>query len=264
LAIDHEVRAHEIHHRSEEPKKEIPRPRWHVRFVVHGFVDSENDSRFRGTPVKNPKLKRRRRSVKPAAKRKKKVVCSARREKPKAFAICPEDGKSPAQPLPELEPIATRPLFDAPRHSYFLGGGVAMPAGFLPEGFVLACKRKPAGYRAAEFRSYRTFPEGEFLRCVRYELKPESVGHDLKAEDMPHIPAGNFFYQNGNDGPMLSVRCPCNQNLWRVGKSGSVRCKKCSMLHTAPTDLTGLPVMNSKAMNDSFSYDAAKLPRDRR
>src|ERR1700689_692849 len=188
--------------------------------------------------MKKPKTKRTKKK-KPAAKRKRKLTATASRP----AATC-----SAAAPLPELEPIPTRPLFDAPRHSYFLGGGVATPAGFLPDGFVLASKHKPAGYRAAEFRSYRTFPEGEFVRCVRYELKPESVGQDLKAEDMPHIPAGNFFYQNGNDGPMLSVRCPCNQNLWRVGKTGSVRCKKCNMLHTAPTDLTGLPVMNSKAM----------------
>jgi hypothetical protein len=216
--------------------------------------------------MKKPKtkLKRKRRSVKPAAKKKRKVATQRAGSNPKAFATRPAGGNSPAVPLPELEAIPTQPLFAAPRHQYFLGGGVAMPAGFLPEGFVLASKPKPANYRAAEFRSYRTFPEGEFLRCVRYELKPESVGHDLKAEDMPYIPAGNFFYQNGSDGPFLAVRCPCNNNMWRVGKKSSVRCSKCKVLHVAPTDCTGLPVNNSKAMNDSFSCDAAKLPRDRR
>jgi len=205
--------------------------------------------------MKKPKtkLKRKRRSVKPVAKRKR-----------KAFASRPATGKSPAQPLPELEPIPTRPMFDAPRHSYFLGGGVAMPAGFLPDGFVLASKPKPAAYRAAEFRSYRTFPEGEFVRCVRYELKPESVGHDCGDTKMSFIEAGKFFYQNGKDGPVLSVRCPCNQNLLRVRALGWTRCSKCGLTYTAPTDCAGLPVMNSQAMKDSFSYDAAKLPRDRR
>jgi hypothetical protein len=210
--------------------------------------------------MKKPKTKlnRKRRIVKPVAKRKKKPSQppGGRDRKPKA--------SSTAAVLDlELEPIPTRPLFAAPRHSYFLGGGVAMPAGYLPEGFVSASKPKPAGYRAAEFRSYRTFPEGAFIRCVRYELKPESVGHDLKGEDMTYIPAGNFFYQNGEDGPFLAVRCPCNQNLWRVGKKGSVRCSKCNVLHVAPTDHAGLPIMNSQGMKDFFSYDAAKLPRDR-
>jgi len=229
-----------------------------------------------------PKLKRSVRSrarkgagmpPKPAAKKKKVSlqVKVSRKEKPKASA--PAGGTHPrgtaAVPRPELEKIPTRPLFDAPRHSYFLGGGTAMPEGFLPDGFVLVSARKPADYFAAEFRIYRTFPEGRFVRCVRYELKPECVAQvrqhvsDLGGTEMAFIEAGNFFYQNGKDGPELSVRCPCNQNLWRVGKSGSVRCSKCGRTHTAPTDRTGLPIMNSQALKDYFSYDAAKLPRDR-
>jgi hypothetical protein len=213
--------------------------------------------------MKKPKtkLKRRRRSVKPASKRKKKPSQppGGRDRKPKVSA-----------PAAGAHPIPTRPLFDAPRTPCFLGGGTAMPAGFLPDGFVLVGKRKPTGYRAAEFRSYRTFPEGEFLRCVRYELKPGCVAEmrepvrDLKGEDMAHIPKGNFFYQNGNEGPVLSVHCVCNSNLVRIGKRGSATCSKCGAVYVAPTDTTGLPIMNSKAMNDSFSFDAAKLPRDRR
>jgi hypothetical protein len=210
--------------------------------------------------MKKPKTQRTKKK-KPAAKRKKKASGTAAVPHPRSTA---------AVPRPELEAIPSRPLFDAARHSYFLGGGVAMPAGFLPDGFVLAGKRKPAGYRVAEFRSYRTFPDGEFLRCVRYELKPGCVAEmrepvrDLKGEDMPHIPKGNFFYQNGNDGPVLSVHCVCNSNLVRIGKRGSATCSKCGAVYVAPTDTTGLPIMNSKAMNDSFSFDAAKLPRDRR
>ena len=221
--------------------------------------------------MKKTKLKRRRRIVKPVAKRKRKVASRRALSNPKKVSPAPGACLTSAAPLPELEAIPTRPLFDAPRHSYFLGGGVAMPAGFLPEGFVLARKTKPAGYRAAEFRSYRTFPEGEFLRCVRYELKPGCVAEmrepvrDLKGEDnMAHIPKGTFFYQNGNDGPVLSVHCVCNSNLVRIGKRGSATCSKCGAVYVAPTDTTGLPIMNSKAMNDSFSFDAAKLPRDRR
>jgi hypothetical protein len=209
-----------------------------------------------------------------ARDRKRKVVSATGRLKPKAFATRPAGGKSKkvspapgaclasAVPLPELEAIPTQPLFAAPRHQYFLGGGVAMPAGFLPEGFVPANAPKPANYRAAEFRSYRTFPEGAFIRCVRYELKPECVGHDLKDEEMSHILAGNFFIQNGNDGPVLSVRCVCNSNLLRIGKKGTATCSKCAAVYVAPTDRTGLPIMNSQGMKNFFSPSA--LPRDRR
>ena len=229
--------------------------------------------------MKKPKTKLKRRRArkssaippKPAAKKKRKVVSTTGRVKPKASvtAAVTHPRSTAAVPRPELEKIPSRPLFDAPRQSYYLGGGTAMPAGYLPDGFVLASARKPAEYRAAEFRSYRTFPEGEFIRCVRYELKPESVSKmrehvcDFGGTEMSHIEAGEFFFQNGNDGPFLSVRCPCNQNLWRVGKSGSVRCSKCNVLHVAPTDTTGLPIMNSQAMKDYFSCDALKLPRDR-
>lgn len=223
--------------------------------------------------MKKPKtkLKRRRRSVKPVAKRKRKAFASRSALGKSKVPAARRPAPTPAAGArPELEPIPSRPLFDAPRTPCFLGGGTAMPAGYLPEGFVLASKPKPAGYRAAEFRSYRTFPEGAFLRCVRYELKPGCVAEmrepvrDLKGEDMPHIPKGNFFYQNGNDGPVLSVHCVCNSNLVRIGKRGSATCSKCGAVYVAPTDTTGLPIMNSKAMNDSFSFDAAKLPRDRR
>lgn len=232
-----------------------------------------------------PKLNRKKRSVrsrarkgagtpaKPAAKRKRKPAHPPGARATKLKASVPAGGAhtpgTAAVPRPELEKIPTRPIFDAPRHQYFLGGGVAMPAGFLPAGFMSASAPKPAEYRAAEFRSYRTFPEGAFIRCVRYELKPECVSQmrehvsDLKGEVMTYIEPGKFFFQNGNDGPFLSVRCPCNQNLWRVGKSGSVRCSKCGRTHTAPTDHAGLPIMNSQAMKDYFSYDAAKLPRNR-
>jgi hypothetical protein len=198
-----------------------------------------------------------------------KVISATRQPKLKApgTAAVPRPRSTAAVPRPELEAIPTRPLFDAPRHSYFLGGGVAMPAGFLPDGFVLASKRKPAGYRAAEFRSYRTFPEGEFLRCVRYELKPGCVGEmrepvrDLKGEDMAHIPKGKFFIQNGNDGPVLSVHCVCNSYLVRIGKRGSAACSKCGAVYVAPTDRTGLPIVNSQGMKETFFPSA--LPRER-
>lgn len=215
--------------------------------------------------MKKPKtkLKRRRRSVKPVAKRKRKVTSRPATSNPKKVSPAPGACLTSAAALPELEPIPSRPLFDAPRHSYFLGGGVAMPAGYLPEGFVLASAPKPAAYRAAEFRSYRTFPDGEFLRCVRYELKPGTVSHDFKAEEMPYIPKGNVFFQNGTDGPFLAVRCPCNNNVIRVRAVGWTRCHKCGLTYTAPTDCAGLPIVNSQALKNSFSYDAAKLPRDR-
>jgi hypothetical protein len=220
--------------------------------------------------MKKPKTKLKRNRArtsaaippKPAAKKKRKVATQRAGSNPKAFATRPAGGNSPAVPLPELEAIPTQPLFAAPRHQYFLGGGVAMPAGFLPEDFVLASAPKPAAYRAAEFRSYRTFPEGAFIRCVRYELKPECVGHDLKDEEMSHIPAGNFLIQNGNDGPVLSVRCVCNSNLLRIGKKGTATCSKCAAVYVAPTDRTGLPIMNSQGMKNFFSPSA--LPRDRR
>jgi hypothetical protein len=191
-----------------------------------------------------------------------------RARKSKKASQLPSSRLAPAQPRvtpavtrPELEPIPTRPLFAAPRTPCFLGGGTAMPAGFLPEGFVPVSKHKPAGYRAAEFRSYRTFPDGEFLRCVRYELKPGTVGHDFKAEEMPHIPAGKFFIQNGNDGPVLSVHCVCNSNLVRIGKRGSATCSKCGAVYVAPTDRTGLPIVNSQGMKETFFPSA--LPRER-
>jgi hypothetical protein len=211
--------------------------------------------------MKKPKtkLKRRRRSVKPAAKRKRKAFAS--RSALGKSKVPAAQRPAPTQPLPELEIIPTRPLFAAPRTPCFLGGGTAMPAGFLPEGFVPVSKHKPAGYRAAEFRSYRTFPDGEFLRCVRYELKPGTVGHDFKAEEMPHIPAGKFFIQNGNDGPVLSVHCVCNSNLVRIGKRGSATCSKCGAVYVAPTDRTGLPIVNSQGMKETFFPSA--LPRER-
>jgi hypothetical protein len=79
---------------------------------------------------------------------------------------------------------------------------------------------------------------------------------------MTYIEAGTFFIQNGEDGPVLSLRCPCNQNLLRIRAGGWIRCKKCGRTHTAPTDHTGLPIVNSKRMLEYFeAYDA--LPRDR-
>jgi hypothetical protein len=229
--------------------------------------------------MKKPKttLKRRRARKgagtppKPAAKRKR---------KPKASA--PAGGAHPPTPAagarPELEKIPTRPMFDAPRHSYFLGGGVAMPAGFLPDGFVLASKPKPAEYRAAEFRSYRTFPEGEFIRCVRYELKPESVAHmrehaeqctekpssDCGGVELSFIQAGTFFVLLQSDGEnVISVRCPCNRNVIRVRAVGCTRCHKCGATYTARTDQVGLPIVTSRKLKDYFSCEASKLPRNR-
>jgi hypothetical protein len=226
-----------------------------------------------------PKLNRKKRSVrsrarkaagtapKPAAKRKRKVVSPTGQVKLKVPAT---GWPSPTQPLPELEKIPTRPMFDAPRHSYFLGGGVAMPAGFLPDGFVLASKPKPAEYRAAEFRSYRTFPEGAFVRCVRYELKPdaeqctEKPSSDCGSVEMPFIEAGDFFLLLQSDGEnVLSVRCVCNSNLLRIGKRGKATCSKCGLVYLAPTERVGLPIVTSTGMKDYFSCDAVKLPRDR-
>jgi hypothetical protein len=81
---------------------------------------------------------------------------------------------------------------------------------------------------------------------------------------MSYVEAGTFFLLNGEDGPVMSVRCPCNQNLRRIGAAGWTRCPKCKALHVAPTDHTGLAIVNSKSMQEYFvAYDAVKLPRDR-
>jgi hypothetical protein len=110
-------------------------------------------------------------NTKPQPKKKKPSLAPGARDgKPKVPAA-----RRPAlaQPLPELA-VERRPWF-VPSHNYFLGGGTPKPAGYLPDGFVLASEPKPADYCAAEFRSFRTLPEGEFTRCVRYELKPAIV-----------------------------------------------------------------------------------------
>jgi hypothetical protein len=229
--------------------------------------------------MKKPKTKLKRNrarksaaiSPKPAAKKKRNVATQRAGSNPKVSgtAAVPHPRSTAAVPRPELEPIPTRPLFAAPRDYQFLGGGgVAMPAGFLPDGFVLASAKKPAGYRIVEFRTFRTAPEGEYVKCVRYELKAGSVAEvrepvrDLKGDDMAHIPVGHFFIHNGNGGPILSVRCTCSKgSLLRIGKAGKATCSKCGLTFTAPTDLVGLPVMNSRAMNESFSPSA--LPRER-
>jgi hypothetical protein len=112
--------------------------------------------------------------AKPAAKRKPKTISATRQVKLKKSSPAPGACLASAQPLPEFAAVERRPYL-APRHHYFLGGGTAKPAGYLPDGFVLASEPKPADYCAAEFRSFRTFPEGEFIRCVRYELNPAIV-----------------------------------------------------------------------------------------
>jgi hypothetical protein len=69
---------------------------------------------------------------------------------------------------PESAAIERKP-YHAPT---FLGGGTAMPANFLPESFVNASEPKPAEHYVAEFRSFRTAPEGQTVRCVRYQKLP--------------------------------------------------------------------------------------------
>src|ERR1700678_3858711 len=102
--------------------------------------------------MKKPKTKHTKKK-KPAAKRKRKVVSCAGRTKPKGHppggrplpkapgtAAVPRPRSTAAVLRSELEAIPSRPLFDAPSTPCFLGGGTAMPAGFLPDGFVLASK----------------------------------------------------------------------------------------------------------------------------
>jgi hypothetical protein len=111
------------------------------------------------------------RSKKPTAKRKRKLVLARiKHKKPTKAAAVPV----PFPIVPELAPIPSQPLFVAPKH-YFTGGGLVMPADYLPDFFVLASDPRPADHRVAEFRSYRTEPGGKYTRCVRYELKPEIV-----------------------------------------------------------------------------------------
>jgi len=81
---------------------------------------------------------------------------------------------------------------------------------------------------------------------------------------MSYVEAGKFFLLNGEDGLVLAIRCPCNHNLRRIGKRGKTSCPKCGIVHVAPTDHAGLPIVNSQSMLEYFfAYDALKLPRDR-
>ena len=81
---------------------------------------------------------------------------------------------------------------------------------------------------------------------------------------MSWIEAGTFFFLNGEDGLVLSVRCVCNSNLLRIRKAGKATCSKCGVVYVAPTDRVGLAIVNSQAMLEYFfAYDAVKLPRDR-
>ena len=103
------------------------------------------------------------------AKRKRKLVLAAKKHKRVRKPV-----PVPFPVVPELEAIPTQPLFAAPK-DFFTGGGLAMPANYLPEGFVLARDPRPADHHVAEFRGFRTAPDGEHVKCVRYELKPEIV-----------------------------------------------------------------------------------------
>jgi hypothetical protein len=81
---------------------------------------------------------------------------------------------------------------------------------------------------------------------------------------MTYLAAGTFFFLNGEDGLVLSVRCVCNSNLLRIGKRGKASCSKCGAVYVAPTERAGLPIVNSQSVLEYFfAYDAVKLPRDR-
>jgi hypothetical protein len=107
-----------------------------------------------------PQPKKKKPSPAPGATDRKSKVPAARRP---ALA-------QPAQPLPEFAAIERRPYL-APRRNYFLGGGTVSSLR-IPEGFVLASDPHPGpDWRVSHLKVFRTEPEGQTVRMVKYQLK---------------------------------------------------------------------------------------------